>query len=56
VPNCTYCGADTNILDRGFPICLKCANQRAANSQPTDAQKLQELLARYAEEAKDTKK
>jgi hypothetical protein len=52
--NCTFCGAETTFLNRGFPICLNCLNQRVANAEPTEAQKLQELLARYA--AEDTSK
>ena len=48
---CGYCKSETELLDRGTPVCLDCANRLGTKQQPSAAEESLALLQRELKEA-----
>jgi len=51
VARCGYCKSETELLDRGTPVCLDCANRLGTKQQPSAAEESLALLQRELKEA-----
>lgn len=55
---CIHCGSETQLFDRGVPACVKCVNEREANSKNWNSERqvhaiLTEQLAEAAARVKE---